>query len=67
MKMSDSRFLRLGIQWGPRIGFRCTLTELGRDIGCSKQLAFYHSNVALGKVIYRLRESMKQNKHQLYE
>jgi hypothetical protein len=63
LPMKSNQFLNLGRQWSRRVPTYVSLDEVGRRMGMTKQMAWYESNVALGKIIYRLRQQMIQNQN----
>jgi hypothetical protein len=52
--------LRIGIEAGRNLPTYATLEEVGRFLGCTKQEAYFHVHVALGRLVYRLRKEIKE-------
>lgn len=60
-KMNDARYLRLGCQVGRQLGYHASLTAVERRFGFKgRQNAWYYTNVLLGRVIFQVREKIKE-------
>ena len=54
-RRSNLRYYREGLSLAARLPGVNSYAKVGRTLGMSGQLAYYHCAVALGKLVYRLR------------
>ncbi len=54
-----SNYLRIGVEFKSKLPAHKSFGEIGKALGITKQNAYTETIVALGKLIYRLREAIK--------
>lgn len=53
-----STYYDLGVEMNKLLPHYCTLPELGRQLGVSRQRAYIETVVALGKLVYHARKAL---------
>jgi len=60
LQPSWSVFHALGEEFAPRLEPYCTYEQIGKEIGTTKQMAYHEAVVALGKLIFNMRKSVRE-------
>jgi hypothetical protein len=57
-RANSNEYLRLGLRFAPQMSKFATLDQVAKELNCTRQMAWYYTHVALGKLIYRLQREV---------